>query len=109
MSIVWAIIVSAIMVLIVYASVSSKMQAKRRRAAREKLLPYLQESIQPGQCYTIHLSDGRMYRNVELLGTNDPQAEQFALGGWESLLVLRQASGKRLFIRQAAIRCLEEQ
>ena len=105
---VWALIVGIILVLIVYGIVSSKMKASRQRAAREKALPFVDETVRTGQKYHVYLSDGRAFQDVELLGTNDPSSGQFALGGWEGMLVLRQASGKRVFVRQASVRCVEE-
>lgn len=108
MSQVWAVIVGTIVLLVIYGIVSAKLKARRERVAREKLLPYVDETVRTGQRYIVHLSDGRTYRDVELLGTNDPASGQFALGGWEGMLVLKQASGKRVFIRQGSVRCVEE-
>lgn len=105
---VWAVIVGAIVLLIVYGIVSSKLKARKQRAAREKLLPYVAETVRVGQRYSVHLSDGRTYSNVELVGTNDPASGQFALGGWEGMLVLKQPSGKHVFVRQGSVRCVEE-
>lgn len=105
---VWVFIIGAIVLLIAYGIISSKIKARRKRAAREKLLPYVEETVRTGQRYNIHLSDGRTYRDIELVGTNDPASGQFALGGWDGMLVLKQSTGKRLFVRQASVRCLEE-
>ena len=101
-------IVGVIALLIIYAIVSHKLKARKQRVAREKLLPFIDETVRTGQRYNVHLSDGRTYRDVELLGTNDPASGQFALGGWEGMLVLNQTSGKRVFIRQGSVRCVEE-
>ena len=105
---VWAVIVGVILLLVVYGLVSSKLKARKQRIAREKLLPYVEETVRVGQCYNVNLSDGRAHRDVELLGTNDPASGQFALGGWEGMLVLKQSSGKRIFVRQGSIRSVEE-
>ena len=105
---VWAIIVGVILILVVYGIVSSKIKASKQRKAREKALPFVNEGIKTGQRYNAYLSDGRAFQNVELLGTNDPASGEFAIGGWEGMLVLLQQSGKRVFVRQASIRCLEE-
>ena len=105
---VWAVIVGTIVVLVIFSMFSSKLKARRQRAARAKLMPFVEETIRTGERYTVHLSDGRTYRDVELLGTNDPASGQFSLGGWEGMLVLKQASGKRVFVRQGAVRCVEE-
>lgn len=105
---VWAFIIGAIVLLIIYGIVSSKIRARRQRAARQKVLPYVDETVRAGQRYAAHLSDGRIFRDVELLGTNDPTSGQYALGGWEGMLVLRQSTGKRVFVRQGSVRCVEE-
>jgi hypothetical protein len=105
---IWAVIVGVILVLIVYGIVSSKIKARKQRSAREKLLPYVEETVRTGQRYNVQLSDGRVCRDVELVGTNDPSSGQFALGGWEGMLVLKQSSGKRIFVRQSSVRCIEE-
>jgi hypothetical protein len=108
MSKVWAVIVSVVVVMILYGIVSSKLTAMRQRRAREKLLPYLSETIRTGQRYNVYLSDGRSFPDVELLGTNDPGSGQSPLGGWEGMLVLSRSTGKRVFVKQASVRCVEE-
>ena len=105
---VWAVIIGAMGLLIVYGIVASKLKARHRRLAREKTLPFVQETIRIGQRYHIHLSDGRRFLNVELLGTSDPTTGQFALGGWEGMLVLMQSSGKKVYVRHSSVRCVEE-
>ena len=108
MSQVWAVIVGGIALMVLYGIISSNISSRRQRKAREKILPYVQETIQRGQRYNVFLSDGRSFPDVELLGTNDPLGGQSALGGWEGMLVLSSSSGKRIFVRQAAVRCVEE-
>ena len=108
MSEVWAVIVSVILLMIVYAIVSSKLTSRRQRRAREKVLPYVRDTIQSGKLYNVYLSDGRSFPDVELVGTNDPEAGQSALGGWDGMLVLAGNTGKRIFVRQASVRCVEE-
>lgn len=108
MSQVWAAIVSVIVVMILYGIISSKIAPARRKRARAKALPYLSETIRTGQRYNVHLSDGRSFLDVELLGTNEPAPGEFPTGGWEGMLVLANAAGKRVFVRQASVRCVEE-
>ena len=48
MSEVWAIIVCAIVILTIYGIISSKLRARKQRAAREKLLPYIDETVRIG-------------------------------------------------------------
>ncbi len=104
----WAVIVVIVLVLVVYGMVSSKLKERRRRKAREKALPYIQDTIRVGPRYDVQLSDGRRFESVEILGTNDPQDGQFPLGGWDGLLVLRLESGKKAYVRQTSVRCVIE-
>jgi flagellar biosynthesis/type III secretory pathway M-ring protein FliF/YscJ len=105
---VWAVIVSAILALIVYGIISSKIASRRRKRAREKVLPYVEDTVRPGKRYNVYLSDGRSFPDVELIGTNDPELGQMPIGGWEGMLVLANATGKRIFVRHASVRCVEE-
>ncbi len=105
---VWAVIVGAIVLLIVYGIVSSKLTASRQRKAREKALPFVAETVRTGQRYNVYMSDGRKFLDVEILGTSDPADGQSPIGGWEGMLVLKQSSAKKVFIRQSSVRCVEE-
>ena len=105
---IWAVIVGAIVLLVLYGIISSKLKAKRQRTAREKTLPFIEQTVRTGQRYNIHISDGRKFIEVEMLGTSDPNSGQSPLGGWEGMLVLKQTSGKKVFVRQSSVRCIEE-
>jgi hypothetical protein len=108
MSDIWAIIVGAILLLIVYAIVASTLSAKRRREAREKMLPYLEETIVADRRHHLFMSDGRKFMDVRILGTTDPQLGQSPLGDWGLMLVILLDSGKKAFIRPSSVRCIEE-
>ena len=105
---VWAVIVGTIVLLIVYGIFSSKIKASRQRKAREKVLPFVAETVRTGQRYNVYMSDGRKFLDVEILGTSDPADGQSPIGGWEGMLVLKQATAKKVFIRQTSVRCVEE-
>jgi hypothetical protein len=107
-SLIWAIVVGAIVLLIVYAIVSSNWKARRQRLAREKTLPFIEDTIVAGKRYNVCLSDGKQFTDVELVGTADPATGSPVLGGWEGMIIMRLRSGKRVFARQHAIRYLEE-
>lgn len=108
MSEIWAIIVIAILVLIVYGIVSSKLSAKRQREVREKMLPYLDETIVTDRRHNLFMSDGRKFMDVRILGTTDPASGQSPLGDWGLMLVILMDSGKKAFIRPSSVRCIEE-
>jgi hypothetical protein len=105
---VWAVIVGAIVLIILYGIVSSKVRVSRQRRARERVLPFVAETVRTGQRYNVHMSDGRKFLDVEILGTSDPADGQSPIGGWEGMLVLKQASSKKVFVRQTSVRCVEE-
>ena len=93
---------------IVYGIVSSKLSMKRQREAREKMLPYLDETIIPDRKHHLFMSDGRKFLDVRILGTTDPKLGQFPLGDWGLMLVILLDSGKKAFIRPSSVRCIEE-
>lgn len=105
---VWAVIVGGIVLLILYGIVSSKLKARRQRKQREKSLPFVDDNIRQGVTYNVHLSDGKKYLGAQIVGTSDSSSGQFSIGGWEGMLVLMQGNGKRVFVRQSSVRCVEE-
>lgn len=105
---VWPFVFGAVTLLIAFAYVKSRVSAARRRAKREKTLPYVGETVRAGARYDVHLSDGRRFEGVELVGTSDPEDRSLPIGGWEGLLVLRLESGKRAFVRLSAVRVVVE-
>jgi hypothetical protein len=108
MSEIWAIIIGGFLLLIVYAIVSSKKNEERLRAAREKMLPHIEEAIVPDRRHHLFLSDGRRFMDVLILGTTDPKLGQSPLGDWGLMLVILLDSGKKAFIRPSSVRCIEE-
>jgi hypothetical protein len=105
---VWAVIVGSILLLIIYSIVSSKLKARHQRKQREKSLPFVADNIRTGVGYNVHLSDGKKYLGAQIVGTSDSTSGQFSIGGWEGMLVLMQSNGKRVFVRQGSVRCIEE-
>jgi hypothetical protein len=105
---VWAAIVGAIVLLIAYGVISSRMRTARLRKAREKTLPFVAEAVRTGQRYNLYLSDGRKFLEAELVGTSDPESGQSPFGGHEGMLVLKQPSGKKAFVRPSSVRVVEE-
>ena len=105
---VWAVIVSSIVLLIIYAMISSGRKERKRMSAREQTVPIVTARLDTMTPYHVVLSDGRMLQAVRLLGTAETGQGGFSLGGGEGMLILMQSSGKRVFIRQAAVRMIEE-
>ena len=104
----WMFIVTAIVLLILYGIISSKLEARRQRKQREKSLPFIDDNIRVGVPYNVILSDGRKFLDVQLLGTSNTSSGQFSVGGWEGMLILMQPNGKRAFVKQSSVRCIEE-
>lgn len=108
MSDIWAVIVVVIILMVVYAYISSKLEDRKRRKALEKSLPSVEDSIRVGCRYNVALNDNRRFENVEMVGTIRVEDGQYSYTGWEGMLVLKQPNGKRLFLRQNAVRHIEE-
>jgi hypothetical protein len=105
---VWAVIVGIIILLILYGIISSRLRVRRQRLARERVMPFVAETIRPGRRYDVYLSDGKKFLDVEVLGTTDPTLEDFSFTGWEGMLVLLQANNKRIYVRHHAVRWVVE-
>lgn len=107
MDAVW-LICTALIVLIVYGTIASLVGSRRQRKAREQSLPFLDDAPRAGVVYDVLLSDGRKFPGVQLLGTSSTKPGPLAIGGPEGMLVLLRPTGKRVFVRQTAVRCIEE-
>lgn len=108
MSTVWAIIVSVILLMVIYSFISSKIKTRRKNKIREKSLPFVEDNVRPGVLYNIALNDGRKFMRVKLLGSSLIEDGQFSFAGWEGMLVLQQENDKRIFLKQSAVRYVEE-
>lgn len=105
---VWAVIVGAVLLMVVYAIASSKIKARKQRELREKTVPFVAEGVQIGVTYNLFLNNGQKFSDVEIVGATDSASGQFSFGSWDGLLVLKRQSGKRIFLRPHAVRCIEE-
>jgi len=108
MSEVWAVIVSVIVLMVIYGYIASKLKERRRKKARDKSLPFVEDNVRTGVQYNVFLNDGRKFLAVELVGSSTVDDGQFSFAGWEGMLVLKQAGGKRVFLKQSAVRYIEE-
>ncbi|MHB1232679.1 MAG: hypothetical protein ACYCZQ_08905 [Burkholderiales bacterium] len=108
MSEVWAVIVTVILVMIIYAYIASKIKDRKRKKARDRSLPFVEDNVRPGVQYNVFLNDGRKFVSVELVGSSTVDDGQFSFAGWVGMLVLKQANGKRIFLKQSAVRYIEE-
>ncbi|MCZ8131726.1 MAG: hypothetical protein O9284_10575 [Steroidobacteraceae bacterium] len=104
----WAFVIGAVALLIAFGYVKSRVTAARRRAERQKTLPFIWGPLRGGARYDVYLSDGRLFEGVALMGTSDPEDRSLPIGDWEGLLVLGLASGKRAFVRLSEVRVVVE-
>jgi hypothetical protein len=94
--------------MVIWAIIASKLKERKRKKAREKSLPFVEDNVRPGVQYNVILNDGRKFIAVELVGSSTIDDGQFSFAGWEAMLVLKQADGKRIFLKQSAVRYIEE-
>ncbi|MCO4837590.1 MAG: hypothetical protein KC426_05820 [Oceanospirillaceae bacterium] len=105
---VWAIIVSVIILMVIYGYVSSKISDRKKKKQRQETVPEISDSIKTGINYNIHLSDGRKFENVVIVGSVEGEDEAFSFAGYEGLLVFNQQNGKKVYLKKPSIRYIEE-
>ncbi|MBP6750178.1 MAG: hypothetical protein KA144_11100 [Xanthomonadaceae bacterium] len=105
---IWAVLVAAIFIWVVYAFASAKRNARKMLENRKERLPILDDAPRVGSRYDLRLSDGRVFDNVELLGTTDPEPGAAALGDWSTLLIVGLPNGKKAYLRPYAVRVIQE-
>lgn len=69
-------------------------------------MPLISDYPRLGIRYNVHLSDGRKFLNAELLGSVEQNDASFTFAGYDGMLVLRQESGKKAYIKTPSVRCI---
>ncbi len=105
---IWAIIVSIIILMVIYGYISSKISDRKKKKLRKETVPEISDSIKTGINYNIHLSDGRKFENVVIVGSVESEDEAFSFAGYEGLLVFKQQNGKKVYLKKPSIRYIEE-
>lgn len=108
MSLIWAIIVSVILMLIIYGIISSKISAAKRKTEMYKAIQNSDDLILTGAIYDFHLRSGKKMPAMILVGRVTPNEAQSPYTGWEGMVILKNGNGKRTFVKQSEIRMLEE-
>ena len=104
----WLIISVIVFSTMIYVSFQNSRSRKREQAWRKQTFPEAECSlIKEGCRYDIALSDGRTFRQVEILGTAQGKEAEFVFG-YGSMLVLRLSDDRKAYVRQACIRCMIE-
>jgi len=94
--------------MVIYGYVSSKLSERRKRKIREKSLPLITDSLKAGINYNIHLSDGRIFTNAQIVGSVEDSDAEFSFAGWDGMLVLRNENQKKVYVKKSSIRFVEE-
>ncbi|HEY5297732.1 MAG TPA: hypothetical protein VIK59_07390 [Verrucomicrobiae bacterium] len=107
---VWAIIVSAIIVLVIWGIISSKRDSRRLKRAVEEILPAMKHRFEPNRRYNVFLSHGKIFEGVRFLGIStisdlERASHLFPLRQW---IILQKESGERIFVQPDSIRYYEE-
>ncbi|WP_456432329.1 hypothetical protein [Nitratifractor sp.] len=105
---IWAWIVIGIMAMIVYGYLESRYSRWRKNRLREKTIPRIHEGLHTDRAYNVHLSDGRKFLGVHIMGSIEDEDAQIYFAGWEGILVLAKADGKKIYVKKSAVRYLEE-
>ena len=105
---IWAIIVLIIIAMVAYGYLSSKWSDRKKKKTREATIPIVKNTLNTNQNYRLVLSDGRVFENIKIIGTVEGDNEQFSIGGWEGMLIVKQESGKNIYIKKTAVRYVEE-
>lgn len=106
---IWAYVILVLMGFAVFVMVDNRIQQRRKAQLHNKLFApdVLRQSVSVQGVYHVWLSDGRRFESVQFLGVADDEADKL-LFGYETMLVLRLADGKRVWVRQASVRCIME-
>ena len=106
----WQIISVIVFSTMIYLSFQNSRSRSRKREQtwRKQAFPEAECSpIRKGCRYDIALSDGRTFRQAEILGTAQGKEAEF-LFGYGNMLVLRLSDGRKAYVRQACVRCMIE-
>jgi hypothetical protein len=106
----WAIIFSAVIVLILWGVISSRRDKRRVKQATDALLPTVKHQFEAGRRYHVFLSHGQRFERVHFLGLSAPpdvggRSLSFPLC---EFVVLQRESGEHIYVRPDAIRYYEE-
>ena len=106
----WAVVVSAILLMVVWSTISSKIKRRRIREATEKIFPKVPEHIRADHRYNIFVSNGKMFQDVRFIGISPAHDSSnpylpFPLCEW---LVVEKKNGKRAYLKPESIRYYED-
>lgn len=85
-----------------------RFKAIRKANTVEEVVPVLNQQIQAGRHYDFWLSNGNRLNNMLLLGHSTASGDDFVIGGWEGMVILQHADGKKEFVKTVIIRQMRE-
>lgn len=104
---IWAIVVGAIVLLIIYGLISSSIQQRRLRAERERVIPSMLSSIYIGGRYNVLIKSQKPFVDVVFEGVvHNNKAGNYHFD--ERSFVFKRATGELIFFRQSSVRMMEE-
>lgn len=106
--ILWAFVVIAIIAMIIFSMVSSRLRERKIRRLRRELMPVVPASIRSGVYYNVFLSNGTVFKGVKVVGLTDAPLGQRVDFPLESWLVLENPEGKAIYIKPSSARYFEE-
>lgn len=102
--------ISALLVVSVLLNVQwyYRFKAMRKANTVEEVVPVLSQQIQAGRHYDFWLNNGNRLNNMLLLGQSNASGDDFVIGGWEGMVILQHADGKKEFVKTVIIRQMRE-
>lgn len=85
-----------------------RVKAMRKASTVKEVVPVLNQQIQAGRHYDFWLSNGNRLNNMLLLGHSTASGDDFVIGGWEGMVILQHADGKKEFVKTVIIRQMRE-
>jgi hypothetical protein len=85
-----------------------RFKAMRKASTVEEVVPILNQQIQAGRHYDFWLNNGNRLNNMLLLGHSNASGDDFVIGGWEGMVILQHADGKKEFVKTVIIRQMRE-
>jgi len=105
---IWAIIVLIIIFMIFYGYISSEIKAKKKRKLRKGTIPSIIDNLKVGYKYNVVLSDGKIFDNVEIVGSVESDDAAFSFADYHGMLVIKKENEKKIYIKKSCIRFVEE-
>lgn len=110
MSHIWAILIFTIVLLVLGGIVENRLRQRRMKKIMEKMLPTIDDHLQPHRSYNLVLSHGQKLTNVRFIGISPAYSPvtpylPFPLCQW---LIVEKLDGKRAYVKPHTVRYYED-